>query len=283
MGLADLGRRPVSIGIKSRRQDLKISFYCVLPARRGLRHPAGRAKLAPMTDLVSRKSLTSSRPGEFSGIDTWVFDLDNTLYPVTETLLRHIDEHMGKFVAYFLNVDAEEARRVQKAYFRKYGLTLRGLMIHHGLDPARFFEEMTPMDLTQVDPNPVLGEAIRRLPGRKIIYTNASAHHAKMVLDRLQMTDVFEAIYDIAAAEYLPKPTKEPYETLCALYAIDPKRAVMIDDIARNLEPAASLGMTTVWMQTGAEWARDVEPEAHIDHVVGDILSWVEEIAQSSR
>lgn len=232
-----------------------------------------------MTDNGSSNSLTRIPSDGFGDIDTWVFDLDNTLYPVTETLLRHIDEHMGNFVANFLNVDAVEARRVQKSYFRKYGLTLRGLMIHHGLDPARFFEEMTPMDLTQVDPNPALGEAIKRLPGRKIIYTNASAHHARLVLDRLQMTDIFEAIYDIAAAEYLPKPAMEPYETLCALHSIDPKRAIMVDDIARNLEPAATLGMTTAWMQTGAEWARDVEPEAHIDHVVGDILSWVEEIA----
>jgi putative hydrolase of the HAD superfamily len=232
-----------------------------------------------MTEDPSLNSLTRNPANGFGGIDTWVFDLDNTLYPVTETLLRHIDEHMGKFVANFLNVDAIEARRVQKTYFKKYGLTLRGLMIHHGLDPARFFEEMTPMDLTQVDPNPALGEAIKRLPGRKIIYTNASAHHAQLVLDRLEMPDIFEAIYDIAAAEYLPKPAMEPYETLCSLYSIDPKRAIMIDDIARNLEPAAALGMTTVWMKTGAEWARDVAPEAHIDHVVGDILSWVREIA----
>ena len=236
-----------------------------------------------MTDRNSSQSLTRRPANGFGAIDTWVFDLDNTLYPVTETLLRHIDEHMGKFVANFLNVDAIEARRVQKAYFRKYGLTLRGLMIHHGLDPVRFFEEMTPMDLTQVDPNPALGEAIKQLPGRKIIYTNASAHHAEMVLDRLQMSGIFEAIYDIAAAEYLPKPALEPYETLCGLHSIDPKRAIMIDDIARNLEPAATLGMTTVWMQTGAEWARDVEPEAHIDHVVSDILSWVEGIAGTTR
>ncbi len=231
-----------------------------------------------MIDGPSPNSLTPNAAHGFDGINTWVFDLDNTLYPVTETLLRHIDEHMGKFVANFLNIDATEARRVQKAYFRKYGLTLRGLMIHHGLDPTRYFEEMTPMDLTQVDPNPALGEAIERLPGRKIIYTNASRHHAQMVLDRLGIPEAFEAIYDIAAADYLPKPAIEAYQTLCSMHAIDPKRAVMIDDIARNLEPAAALGMKTVWMKTGAEWARDVEPEAHIDHVIGDVFSWVQDV-----
>lgn len=236
-----------------------------------------------MTDSPPLKSLTQSTADGFDEIETWVFDLDNTLYPVTEALLRHIDEHMGKFVANFLNIDATEARRVQKAYFRKYGLTLRGLMIHHGLDPTRFFEEMTPMDLTEVDPNPTLGETIKRLPGRKIIYTNASTHHAELVLDRLEMSDVFEAIYDIAAAEYLPKPAIEAYHSLCSMHSIDPQRAVMIDDIARNLEPAATLGMKTVWMKTGAEWARDIEPEAHIDHVVGDILSWVQDMVVARR
>jgi len=236
-----------------------------------------------MTDSPASHSLTQRFATGLGYTDTWVFDLDNTLYPVTETLLRHIDEHMGKFVANFLNVDATEARHVQKAYFRKYGLTLRGLMIHHGLDPARFFEEMTPMDLTQVDPNPALGKAIKQLPGRKIIYTNASTHHAEMVLERLDMTDIFEAIYDIAAADYMPKPALEPYQVLCSLHAIDPTRAVMIDDISRNLEPAASLGMTTVWMKTGAEWARDVEPEAHIDHVTGDIMAWVQDVLSEAK
>jgi putative hydrolase of the HAD superfamily len=134
------------------------------------------------------------------------------------------------------------------------------------------------MDLTQVDPNAALGEAIAKLPGRKIIYTNASTHHAQMVLDRLGMPTVFEEIYDIAAADYVPKPAQEAYEKLCSLHSIEPNRAVMVDDIARNLEPAAMLGMTTIWMKTGAEWARDIEPEAHIDHVIGDINAWVQGI-----
>jgi putative hydrolase of the HAD superfamily len=208
--------------------------------------------------------------------DCWIFDLDNTLYPVTDRLLAHIDEHMGGFVANFLNVDREEAHRIQKAYFRKYGLTLRGLMLHHGLDPVRYFEEMTPMDLNEVDPNPVLGQAIAALGGRKIIYTNASAYHAEMVLERLGMTGVFEAIFDISAADYIPKPAIESYRVLCERHAIDPGRAVMVDDIAHNLSAAAELGMTTVWKKTGAEWARDVSPEDHIHHVVGDLLPWIE-------
>ncbi len=219
--------------------------------------------------------------GAFDHVNTWVFDLDNTLYPVTAALLAHIDQHMGNFVANFLNVDAEEAHRIQKAYFRKYGLTLRGLMIHHGLDPVRYYDEMTPMDLSEVTPNPALGDAVSRLPGRKIIYTNASAHHAEMVLDHLGIRPVFEAIYDICAADYLPKPAIESYRALCDLHRIDPAGAVMIDDISRNLEPAAQIGMTTVWLKTGAEWSLDSEIDGHIHHVAADIMSWVEDVAAS--
>ncbi|MDA0652405.1 MAG: pyrimidine 5'-nucleotidase, partial [Proteobacteria bacterium] len=220
-----------------------------------------------MADDPDNKPLTDQTTADFAQIQTWVFDLDNTLYPVTENLLAQIDKHMGSFVANFLNVDAIEARRIQKSYFRKYGLTLRGLMLHHGLDPVRYYDEMTPMDLTQIDPHPALANALRKLRGRKVIYTNASAHHAEMVLDRLGMSDVFEGIYDITAAEYIPKPAIESYRVLCEQHKIDPTRAAMIDDIARNLEPAATLGMKTVWMRTGAEWAQDVEPEPYIDHI----------------
>ena len=232
-----------------------------------------------MNEPSPRYSSVVNAVGGFETVESWIFDLDNTLYPVTDRLLAHIDEHMGKFVANFLNIDATEARRVQKAYFQKYGLTLRGLMIHHGLDPVRYYEEMTPMDLTEVVPNPALGEAIDALPGRKMIYTNASARHAAMVLERLGIANAFEGVFDITAAEYLPKPAIESYLALCARFAIEPSRAAMVDDIARNLEPAATLGMKTVWMRTGAEWARDVEPEAHIDHVIGDILAWVRGVA----
>jgi putative hydrolase of the HAD superfamily len=211
-------------------------------------------------------------------IETWVFDLDNTLYPVTERLLAMIDRHMSEFVARFLNVGLVEARNIQKTYFRKYGLTLRGLMIHHGLDPVRYYDEMTPMDLNEVDPNPALADAIRKLAGRKLIYTNASSHHAEMVLDRLGMAGLFEGIFDIGAAEYLPKPAIESYRVLCDRFAVDPARAAMIDDIARNLEPAWRLGMTTVWMKTNAEWSRGDAPAEHIHHITEDLLGWIGEV-----
>ncbi|NKB19095.1 MAG: pyrimidine 5'-nucleotidase [Alphaproteobacteria bacterium] len=215
-------------------------------------------------------------------VETWIFDLDNTLYPVTKRLLAHIDEHMGGFVARYLGISREEAHQVQKSYFRKYGLTLRGLMIHDGLDPAQYFEEMTPMDLNEVEPNPSFGADIARLKGRKIIYTNASARHAEMVLDRMGFKkDVFEAIFDIQAAEYVPKPAIDGYQQLCDTYDVNPIRAAMIDDIPRNLEPAAELGMMTVWKKSGAEWAKDVSVENYIDHIVDDLQVWIKTIIET--
>ena len=212
-------------------------------------------------------------------VETWIFDLDNTLYPVTKRLLAHIDEHMGSFVAKYLGISRKDAHQVQKSYFKKYGLTLRGLMLNDGLDPARYFEEMGPMDLDEVEPNPELGEYIASLKGRKIIYTNAAARHTELVLNQMKFKkNTFEAIFDIQAANYVPKPAIESYSLLCKTYSIDPTRAAMIDDIAQNLEPAAQLGMMTVWKKTNAEWSKNIEAESHIDHVVDDLKEWLRSI-----
>ncbi len=235
---------------------------------------------------MARQTQNGEAPPPHPGleqIESWIFDLDNTLYPVTRQLLLDLDRHMGDFIAGFLNIDRDEAKRVQKNYFRRYGLTMRGLMIHHGLDPTRFYEQMQPMDLTDVDPNPALAVAIRSLPGKKIVYTNASLHHADMVLDRLSMADTFDAIFDIAAADYIPKPETEPYQTLCEMHGVKPSTAVMVDDIARNLEPAADIGMTTVWVKTEAEWAKGQEPAGYIHHVIDDLLAWLSGIVERKR
>ncbi len=215
-------------------------------------------------------------------INCWIFDLDNTLYPITKSMLSQLDDHMSNFVAKFLNVNVTEARQIQKNYFRKYGLTLRGLMLNHGLDPKEFFNAIGPMDLNEVYPNPDLGSAIKTLPGRKIIYTNSSSHHAQLVLDRLGFPEVFDAIFDITAANYIPKPAVEAYEHLCSLYKINPKKAAMVDDIVKNLEPAASLGMTTIWMQTNTEWAQNSATYKNIHFVTDDIGQWTQKMGRLS-
>ena len=208
-------------------------------------------------------------------VNCWIFDLDNTLYPITKEMLSEIDAQMSRFVSNFLNIDAHESRKVQKKYFREYGLTLRGLMIHHKLDPDVFFKETEPTNLEKIQPNPDLGEIINTLPGRKLIYTNSAREHAELVLERLGIRSVFEGVFDIKAANYIPKPAEKPYQKMCEQFFIEPHTALMVDDIARNLKPASALGMTTVWMQTNAEWAETSDVEDFIDITINDISAWL--------
>ncbi|MEC9078030.1 MAG: pyrimidine 5'-nucleotidase [Pseudomonadota bacterium] len=225
-----------------------------------------------------QRKKTSSKVNRLNQVNCWIFDLDNTLYPVTKDLLSEIDAQMSRFVSNFLNIDSHESRKVQKKYFREYGLTLRGLMIHHNLDPDVFFKEMTPTNLEKIQPNPALGEIISTLPGRKLIYTNSAREHAELVLERLGIRSVFEGVFDIKSANYVPKPAEKPYQTMCEQFFIEPRTALMVDDIARNLRPASALGMTTVWMQTTAEWAETSDVEDFIDITINDISTWLSNI-----
>ncbi len=208
-------------------------------------------------------------------IDVWVFDLDNTLYDVPEALHREIDRRMAGFVGEYLGVGPEDARRIQKCYFRRFGLTLRGLMVRHGLDPAEFERSMAGLDIAAIHPTAGLAEAVAALPGRKIVFTNAFAAHAQAVLDHLSMNALFEAVHDISEMGYRPKPAIESYRDLCVRYDIDPRRSAMVDDIPHNLAPAAELGMTTVWRRSAAAWARDTAAGPFIHHAVDDIAAWL--------
>jgi putative hydrolase of the HAD superfamily len=218
---------------------------------------------------------------DFEHIDTWVFDLDNTLYRTSPEMLAQIDDLMGSFISDFLNVDRVEARVIQKGYFRSHGLTLRGLMVEHGLDPQVYVDHLSQLDLSDVLPNPELANTLNGLPGRKVIYTNAFTEHTREVMERIGITTHFDAVYDIGDANYVPKPAIESYRRLCDLHGIDPQCAAMVEDISRNLEPAAELGMTTIWVRTDTAWAKDVTDTDHIDHVTDDLTAWLQNIANS--
>ena len=133
--------------------------------------------------------------------EAWVFDLDNTLYPASSNLFAQIDEKMTRFIADFLDLDIDEANRLRKNYFREHGTTMRGMMDHHGMEPGDFLASVHDIDLGSVTPDPALGEALGRIPGRKIIFTNGPQAHAPRVLDRLAIGHHFEAVFDIIQAE----------------------------------------------------------------------------------
>jgi putative hydrolase of the HAD superfamily len=214
--------------------------------------------------------------------EAWVFDLDNTLYPPRSALFAQIDERMRGFIGAALGLDPEAAFALQKRYFREYGTSLRGLMEVHDIDPRPFLDHVHEIDLSPIDPDPLLNEALGRLPGRKLIFTNASVRHAERVLERLGIAAHFEAIFDVEAAGFHPKPAPAIYATLVRQCALEPSRSVMIDDIARNLQPAAALGMTTVWLRNDTEHGLHGADGDYIHHVIDDVTEWLVRITSAA-
>lgn len=216
-------------------------------------------------------------------VEVWIFDLDNTLYPASCNLFAQVDRRIGAFIADHFGIPFEEARAMQKRFFREHGTTLRGLMVEHDVDPVPFLDYVHAIDVTPVAPSPRLDRALGRLEGRKIVYTNGSVRHAANVTERLGISHHFDTVFDIVEAGYVPKPDPRPYRDLVARHGIDPTRACMVEDIARNLAPAHAMGMTTVWVKTEADWARPdrggVGTGDHIDHAVDDLVDWLERVA----
>lgn len=208
--------------------------------------------------------------------DVWVFDLDNTLYPRDCNLFAQIDVKMKNFIGAFLDVDAEESHRIQKQYFRSHGTTLRGLMDNHGLEPKEFLDYVHDIDVSPVAPDPALDNVLHRIEGRKVIFTNGSVDHAKNVLDRLGIGHHFDGIFDIIAANYVPKPERSTYKVFIRKHDIDPTRAVMLEDIARNLEPAHEMGMTTVWLRSDHDHSAAGAESDHVHYVIDDLVEWLQ-------
>jgi putative hydrolase of the HAD superfamily len=215
-----------------------------------------------------RRKLYRLKPA-LAHVDAWIFDLDNTLYPASCDLFALIDEKMGEYIQTLLGCDAAEARRVQKGYFHEHGTTLSGLMATHGID----FVHDVEMDRLSHDA--ALVEAVAVLPGRKLIFTNGDVRYAQRVLDRLGLGASFEAIHDIHAMDYVPKPAPASYDAMCERWCIDPARAFFAEDMARNLKPAKAIGMTTLWIDNGSEQAGGEACPSYIDYATGDLTRWL--------
>ena len=216
---------------------------------------------------------------DFDHVSCWIFDLDNTLYPSACNLFVQVDKNIQQFIMELFEIGPEEARLIQKSYFHEHGTTLNGLMHKHDVAPEEFLDFVHDIDVSPVPPNPALNEALHRLPGRKVIYTNGSVPHAERVTDRLGVTHHFDGVFDIVAADYIPKPQPAPYDVLIERFDIEPERAVMVEDIARNLIPAHALGMTTVWVRSDHHWSGGSEDDPHIHHVIDDLADWLTDLS----
>lgn len=218
--------------------------------------------------------------------DVWVFDLDNTLYPASCNLFAQVDQRMSDYIQRYLGVPHAYARHLQKSYYRQFGTTLAGMMAVHRMEPDAFLDYVHDIDLSVVPTLPALGDAIRALPGRKLIFTAGSRRHAERVAGKLGVLDCFEDIFDIVAADFLPKPKPEPYRLFLERHGIEPRAAAMFEDMPHNLEVPHQLGMATVLVHSADEYDSVIQrqirawttPPAHVHHMTDDLTGFLDRL-----
>ena len=219
----------------------------------------------------------------FAHVDTWVFDLDNTLYPAECELWRRVDARMTLFIERLLGLDAVSARALQKDYYRRYGTTLRGLMLEHDVPAQDFLAFAHDIDRSDIARDEVLAAAIGALPGRRLILTNGSRDHALRTTETLGLAELFEDVFDIVAAEFEPKPAEANYQRFFDKHAVEPARAAMFEDIAHNLSAPHARGMRTVLVlprQGGADHREpwEIAPRelpTHVDFATDDLSGFL--------
>ena len=222
-------------------------------------------------------------PRAFTDVDTWVFDLDNTLYPHHVNLWQQVDARIGEFIGNYLKISPQQARVIQKDYYLRYGTSMRGMMTEHGVRADDYLAYVHRIDHSPLQPNPALGAAIAKLPGRKLILTNGSTDHADAVLKRLGIGEHFEAVFDIIAAELEPKPAPQTYDKFLSDHGVDPLKSAMFEDLARNLVVPHQLGMTTVLVVPDGskevvreDWELEGRDAVFVDHVTDDLTGFLQ-------
>jgi len=237
-------------------------------------------------ETASEEAGSAPEPGTggargFGHIESWVFDLDNTLYPAGSPVWPQIDARITAFVAGLFGVDGMSARALQKYYYQRYGTTLRGLMIEHDLDPQLFLDFAHDIDRSALAADEALALAISKLPGRRYILTSGSHGHAMKTTAHLKIDHLFDGVFDIAAGDFIPKPDERTYRRFVERFGIDPARAAMFEDIPRNLEVPHRLGMTTVLVvprSANADrdaWEGEGGAASYVDHRTDDLAAFL--------
>jgi len=214
----------------------------------------------------------------FNLIKYWIFDLDNTLYSGKTKVFEQVDKKMSKYISDKLNVSVEEARKIQKNYFHKYNTTLNGMIKNHKIDPEEFLEFVHDINIDFLQKDPELEKEIKKLEGKKIIFTNGSRKHAINVSKKIGIYQLFDDIFDIVDSEFIPKPLLEPYKKLVEKHKIDPKLCVFVEDIARNLKPAYEMGMKTVWIENEEPWASKFSDSEFVNYKTNNLSEFLKKI-----
>ena len=252
------------------------------PSAAAVRAVVARAEAAER-ELTAPHPLPERVKARFAAVDTWVFDLDNTLYPAGSPVWPMIDERITRWLADLMGIDGLTARGLQKYYYGRYGTTLKGLMEDHAITPDAFLSFVHDIDRTSLAPNPALVEAIQALPGRKLILTNGSREHALRTTERLGFAaDSFEAVFDIVSADLVPKPEAATYDRFFERHGVDPRRSAMVEDLVKNLRVPHERGMATLLVVPPAATVDNREPwerlgaeDATVDAATDDLAAFL--------
>lgn len=211
---------------------------------------------------------------DLSHVQTWVFDMDDTLYPREQGLMRLVQARINAYVVEAVGLNPEEARVLQRQFLDEHGTTLAGLMANYTIDAPHFLHDVHDVPMDSLEPNPALADQLRRLPGRKIVFTNGAREYAGRVLDRLGVTDCFDGVFAIEDADLTPKPAPSTFRKVIECFGFEPRLAAFFEDTPKNLEPAKALGMTTVLIGDG----HGKPVGDHIDHIAPDLTDFLTDL-----
>jgi putative hydrolase of the HAD superfamily len=215
---------------------------------------------------------------ELQKIKYWLFDLDNTLYSGKTKVFEQVDKKMSQFISQKLNIDIKEAKEIQKNYFYEYNTTLNGMIKNHKIDADEFLNFVHDVNVDFLKKDIQLGEELKKLDGKKIIFTNGSKKHAINIIQRIGVEQYFDDIFDIVDSEFIPKPAIEPYKKLVKKHNIDPNLCVFIEDIARNLKPAYEMGMKTIWIENEEPWAKKFSNDDFVNYKTNNLSEFLKKI-----
>ena len=213
-------------------------------------------------------------------INSWIFDLDNTLYHPSLKIFEEIDSRMQKFISLRLGISLKKAWMLQKEYFRKYGATLKGLMKFHQIDPKQFLDYVQKIDLEKIKVNPELKSALAKLNGTKIVYTNSTKNYANRILKRLGLKKSFDGIFDIIDANYIPKPSDRSYKMLLKNFNLIPEESIIFEDLPQNLVPASKLGMKTVWVKNEETQNLRNNYALSVNFTTKNLTKWIQKLTR---
>ena len=211
---------------------------------------------------------------DLSHVRSWVFDMDDTLYPREQGLMRLVQARINAYVVEAVGLDPESASVLQRQFLDEHGTTLAGLMANYTIEPEHFLHDVHNVPMDDLEPNPLLADQLRRLPGRCFVFTNGAREYAGRVLDRLGVTDCFDGVFAIEDADLTPKPAPATFRRMMDRFGVEPRAAAFFEDTPKNLEPAKALGMATILIGDG----HGKPLGDHIDHVAPDLLDFLTDL-----